>query len=276
MIQSPTLLLSIRQALGNICYTHPQAVTHFALLTPIVLDILSLGMNYRQEASEAAYALKQFSFDLITKPKTALYIHRHSIRKVIVVGAGAVVFALSCFALHRLGVVSYVSSTAINWLKSLSITQRLIAWSKTLNIWRLPVPGGKPFVYIGYTALAGANFYKGWQRLKEHSPKALTSLTGSLIAVGTLAEMFFLGAEVRWHHSGYGLLMMLAPFRSVEFFGTLVTLDSSLYWLSHRQSDYDFANIFVENVSRFIVQMVALSTLQLISNKKENESKSNS
>lgn len=271
MIQSSPYLLSIQQALGNICYAHTQAVTHFALLTPIAIEVLSLGISYRHEISEAARALKQFSFDLITAPRATLNAHNGSIRKVMVIGAGTIVFALSCIALQRLGVAKYVSSTIIDGLKSLSIIQRLTAWLKTVNIWRLPVPGGKPFVYIGYTALAGANLYKGWQRLKERSPMALTSLTGAAIAAGTLAEMFLLGAEVRWHHSGYGLLMMLAPFRSVEFFGTLMTLDSSLYWIAHRALDYDFANIFVENFSHFIIQMVALSTLQLLFSKNRSE-----
>ncbi|CUI17710.1 putative membrane protein [Candidatus Protochlamydia naegleriophila] len=270
MIQSFSLL-SIRQTLGSICYTHTQAVTHFALLAPITIEILSLGIRYWSEADKTALALKQFSFDLITAPRKALQAYSHSIRKVVVIGTGTAAFALSSFALYRLGVTGYVSSTSINWLKSLSIIERLAVWSRTVNIWRLPIPGGEPFVYIGYTALAGANLYKSWQRLKERSPKALTSLTGALIALGTLAEMVLLGTEVRWHHSGYGLLMMLAPFRSVEFFGTLMTLDSSLYWFTHRRFDYDFANIFVENFSHFTIQMVALSSLQLIFSKKRLE-----
>ncbi len=71
---------------------------------------------------------------------------------------------------------------------------------------------------------------------------------------------FYLHNDMRLHHSFFGLLMMAAPSRPVQFLGSAITLDSALYALaplrgySHINAlgvktfrQYDFINSILDN-----------------------------
>jgi hypothetical protein len=269
-------LTTLSNFLGNVCYYHPQAVAKFALLTPVVSDILQTTIQHRQQIDKSVRSLKKFSVELFNDPLKGIKTYRKELINILIISSLTLTAVSSLYALHRLGILKKSFNSIFNALKLIPGVNRLNQWAKSINIWRINIPGGQPFVYIGYSGLASLHLYQCYKRLQQHSIKALTSLTGAMIATATLVDMLFFNAEVHWHHSGYGLLMMLAPFRSIEFFGTLMSMDSALYWISYRTNDYDFANIFVENFSQFCFQMISLSILQSILNKKSTPLENNS
>lgn len=79
-------------------------------------------------------------------------------------------------------------------------------------------------------------------------------------ALSFIFPAFYWNTDMRLHHSFYGLLMMATPFRSLQFLGTVVSLDSALYILAPlrgytsvdalgftRFNQYDFINTIVDN-----------------------------
>ncbi len=65
---------------------------------------------------------------------------------------------------------------------------------------------------------------------------------------------------------------MLTPFRSTEFFETLIlSLDLILYGINSRQSPYDFFHIFVENFTQFCFQIISLYIFQFFLDKKTEQ-----
>jgi hypothetical protein len=80
---------------------------------------------------------------------------------------------------------------------------------------------------------------------------------------------------MRLHHSFIGLLLQLSPFRALRALGGMITLDSALYFLApirggleqlpggvSRFFQYDFQNIIVDNLNRYLSTLAVLCGIQ--------------
>jgi len=75
----------------------------------------------------------------------------------------------------------------------------------------------------------------------------------------------------RLHHSFTGLLLMLAPWRSVQMLGAMIAFDSFLYFFAARRGywnpkhhSYDFMNTVMKNLGLLTCALTALSFFQLV------------
>lgn len=114
--------------------------------------------------------------------------------------------------------------------------------------------------YASVGTLHGALAYKKWE--KGDKLGALFHLfTGALCFA---FPSFYWNNDMRLHHSFYGLLLMATPYRPLQIFGGMVTLDSSLYMLQPwrgyttvdpwgwvQKHEYDFINSVVDNYPLF-------------------------
>lgn len=106
--------------------------------------------------------------------------------------------------------------------------------------------------------------------------RALYHISGALLSIIFPMVYLLQGQSFRLHHSFYGLIAMLVPFRAFNFFGALMTADSYMYfltpsrgyttqqWWGDQLHIYDYSNIFIENIVLFFGVYIALSAFQLL------------
>jgi hypothetical protein len=138
--------------------------------------------------------------------------------------------------------------------------------------------------YASVGALHGALAYNKWK--KGDKLGAVYHLFAA--ALSFVFPAFYWNNDMRLHHSFYGLLLMATPYRSLQFFGGMVTLDSSLYMLAPwrgytsinalglpQKNEYDFINSVVDNYSLFAGGYAGSMMLQNINDNwvKEDEKK---
>ena len=68
--------------------------------------------------------------------------------------------------------------------------------------------------------------------------------------------------DLRIHHDFLGLLIQLAPLRSIKLIGAAFTIDSPLYFINEFRY-YDFANIIVDHFKEILPPIVIASFLEL-------------
>lgn len=114
--------------------------------------------------------------------------------------------------------------------------------------------------YASVGALHGGLAYNKWKKGDKWG--ALYHLFAA--ALSFIFPSFYWNNDMRLHHSFYGLLLMATPYRSLQFLGGVVTLDSSLYmlepwrgytsinaWGWPQKNEYDFINSVVDNFPLF-------------------------
>lgn len=122
-----------------------------------------------------------------------------------------------------------------------------------------------PFAVItGYISILLSNIYKAIETYQTKSKSDFIKYSlNSCITAAAIGAMLFGLYETRWHHMSYGLLCLLFDFRTVNFFGACMTADSMLYWLRPLKDNYDFSNIFIDNVYKFLFQLTVLTTYEI-------------
>lgn len=118
--------------------------------------------------------------------------------------------------------------------------------------------------------------------------------TGALFHIFAAALSFIFPAcywnnDMRLHHSFYGLALMATPYRPLQFFGSLVTLDSVLYFIEPwrgfistnaaglpQKNEYDFINTVVDNYSLYAGCYTGALAVEDVNSAFENASKAES
>lgn len=119
-------------------------------------------------------------------------------------------------------------------------------------------------VYPGYAAILFGHSFKVIEAYQYKSRYDLTKhILSSIITVSTLVAMGSGIYAIRWHHMSYGLLCLLFDFRNINFLGSCMAADSMLYWLRPLKDNYDFSNIFTDNLTAFIFQLTSLTLYEI-------------
>ena len=131
-------------------------------------------------------------------------------------------------------------------------------------VWHPYIPfQTKMVAFFEYIAVGVVHLALSTRNIIKKKPKdAIFHLFAA--ALSFIFPFYYLNCgSMRLHHSFYGLLFMTLPYRATQFFGTLVSLDSSLSMivskrgytdLSKRSLSfrlYDFMNIVVKNFAAF-------------------------
>lgn len=122
----------------------------------------------------------------------------------------------------------------------------------------------KVVVFLEYAALSIAHTVLAIRHLIKGN-KAQAGFHFGAAAMGLAFPLGYLlapGQEMRIHHSFLGLMLMLAPSRPVQIFGSFIAFDSALYFTGYNKSSYgyDYMNAVIDNLPT-VVNSLALNTL---------------
>lgn len=244
------------------------AISAVALFAPVVIDVTIATIRHRVWINDRVIDLTRTIKNSFTpQPGEPPDVARNRILWNIAKVGGALLLVttavLSIYVLIKLGIVAALYAAVSQALSSLTIVQTVQGMCGGINIWNLAIPQTARLVHAGYSLLTVGHLAQAYRHGEENGPRTLFHLFGAALSAVTTVAMLGGHYETRWHHMSYGLLMMLSPFRSMRFFGTAMALDSTLYWIKPGKDNFDFSNIFVSHPIAFVVQMAALSTLEL-------------
>lgn len=152
--------------------------------------------------------------------------------------------------------------------------------------WMVPLPfQTKGVVFAEYASLGlihGGLAYKKWK--EGNRAGALFHIFAA--AMSFIFPAFYWNTDMRLHHSFYGLALMATPYRPLQYFGSLVTLDSALYFIEPwrgyismnaaglpQKNEYDFINTVVDNYSLYAGCYTGALALEDVNNAFDNASK---
>lgn len=151
-----------------------------------------------------------------------------------------------------MGVIGSLALAIFGMYVAIPFATRGFSW----NI-NLPFQTGE-VVLLEYCMLAilhGAIAYSKYKKENSHSYFHLFAA-----AMACLLGIFYFKTDQRLHHSFYGLILMAAPFRSLQFLGSAITLDSACYLIQPMRGyfdansnfhDYDIINTILEKPSYY-------------------------
>ena len=118
--------------------------------------------------------------------------------------------------------------------------------------WTVSLPWQTPAVVFGeYAALGLLHGYQAVSKWR-HNEKASALFHSVAAIMGFVFPSYYLSHEMRLHHSSFGLLMMAIPSFPIQFLGSIITCDSSLYLLYQNYCTTDFMNLFFANYPLFV------------------------
>lgn len=165
---------------------------------------------------------------------------------------------VSIYALVKLMITKGVFASIASALK---LNEVISAVGKFLA--KLIPPEKPPLVYAGYILFGILHFIQMLRQEKVWTPRTFMHAFGATVSFVTPLVMASGRYEARWHHLSYGLIFMLPPSRSMNFFGFGMVVDSLLYWVKPMKDNYDFSNIVQDSLAAFIIQMTALLVIQV-------------
>jgi hypothetical protein len=129
--------------------------------------------------------------------------------------------------------------------------------------WHPYIPFQTPLVvFLEYIAVGTVHLGLATKYIIQKKPnEAIFHIVAA--ALSLIFPLYYLNYEMRLHHSFYGLVLMTLPYRPAKFFGSLVTFDSLLYFISPERGyftmarwgqtfhSYDFINVVVEKFPFF-------------------------
>ncbi|MDP1835431.1 MAG: hypothetical protein Q8K75_05825 [Chlamydiales bacterium] len=122
-------------------------------------------------------------------------------------------------------------------------------------------------VYTGYSLMGlGHSCLAVWSYKERNTMAAIRHIFAACTSFATIRTMMTGLYEARWHHMSYGILSLVPGLTALSCFGTLMTLDSMLYWIKPSKDNFDFSNIFEDNLGAFVIQLVALSCFEIATN----------
>lgn len=117
--------------------------------------------------------------------------------------------------------------------------------------WSISLPWQTPaVVFAEYAALGLLHGYEAVTKWR-HGEKAAAVFHAVAAVMGFVFPSYYLSHEMRLHHSSFGLLMMALPLRPIQFLGSIITFDSSLYLLYSKYNTNDFINLIVAHFTMF-------------------------
>lgn len=150
--------------------------------------------------------------------------------------------------------------------------------AKVESVWSLSsvLPMQTPLVvfleYLTVGALHAVQAVRHWK--KGNKSRAVFHMACTLLSIVFPLGYFFESAHgMRLHHSFIGLLLQLAPWRCVRVFGSVVTFDSSLYFISDKRGyldgkkafhSYDFMNTVVHKMPFVLGCLTGLALIEKI------------
>lgn len=150
-------------------------------------------------------------------------------------------------------VVTYLNSNKVTIITSLFVATLFVLFSEIPTV-----------VYVGYSAISIAHAYET-KRDYDNGSKMdfIKHLFAAATSFSTLGAMITGRYEARWHHMSYGLLAMLPNLTTLNSFGTCMVVDSILYLIKPNKDDFDFSNIFVNNIQFYVLQLTVLTTYEI-------------
>lgn len=134
------------------------------------------------------------------------------------------------------------------------------------------IPQTKLTLFLEYGMLGLLHFYKAF-KAKSKSEAAFHIVSAILSFVfPTFYSFFSPASEIRLHHSFLGLLLQLVPIPALQTFGSMITLDSSLYFFSSVRGfidngvfrSADFMNIVVDHLGSFVQVLTTASVFYVV------------
>ncbi len=167
-------------------------------------------------------------------------------------------------AIKKIFVCSLIFTAALGGVAAAGYIGML--YSRTSSIWAIVdiLPGQTKHVVLAeYLAEGALHLIQAALAAKkgEHSKTAFhlsVALASVIFPLKYLSEK----GVMRLHHSFTGLLLMLAPWRSVKNLGAFIAFDSALYFFP-RSSNYDCMNLIFDNFSYVLTTLTAFCAVQL-------------
>ncbi len=151
-------------------------------------------------------------------------------------------------------IISFLDSNKFNIITSLFVGTLYLIFKDT----------NPTAIYVGYTAIALTHLYGIGQDLVAKDPLNLTKhLFTTVVSVFTIQSMQQGTYPVRWHHMSYGLIAMLPNLHALNSFGAWLAIDSAGYITNPKRDNYDFSNIFTNNLGLYVSQLVILTVYEI-------------
>ncbi len=227
------------------------------LPSAMAIPVALAAIVYIGKASLAAGAFfKKFKVQAGEDPTAARKrITKLIIKTVLIAATTAAAIAIGAY------IISPLFTTGFTWSLSIPFQTKAVVFLEYALIGA---------VHLG---LAARSYQKGDKK------KALFHLFAG--AMGFIFPMFYWNNQMRLHHSIFGLIFMALPFRPIQFIGSLITLDSSLYMFSAARGgyaagtfhSYDFMNVVVDKFPLFCQGYSAALIGQAVNDEWERPSK---
>lgn len=143
-----------------------------------------------------------------------------------------------------------------------------VSLAATSSIWTLHkmLPFQSPAVVIGeYVAIGILHALLAAKNLKEGQKSqaafhAISALFSIIFPIGYQIQPVH---GMRLHHSFIGLALQLAPWKPIQVFGSIISLDSLLYFFApQRVANYDYMNIVVDNFSYVLTSLATMCMIE--------------
>jgi hypothetical protein len=133
----------------------------------------------------------------------------------------------------------------------------------------------KTVVFGEYLAVGALHIAEAVRHFRKgnHSRAVFHLCSAGLSVFFPMKYLLADGDAMRLHHSFIGLILQLAPWRSVRFFGSVITFDSSLYFITPKRGLFDpitgrqlvnadFMNVVLDNFPLLLTGLTAMCLLQ--------------
>lgn len=227
-------------------------------------DLLVNGRSYYQKGKQSLASAKVFLKDAFqAREGESKESANKRIRKNICVAALGTIVALAA-----LGGACYGLSYLIIYMVHAATSGTIAAWN-LYDILPMHSALAISLTYAAVGALHGGMAIKKWREGNKtgaafHMACCLLSFLFPFTYWITATPSF----PVRFHHSFLGLILQLTPFRSLQFYGSLVTFDAGMNALFFQQDglggQFDLQNIVVKNLSSFVTTLSALVGIQYV------------
>lgn len=222
--------------------THHTALALITLIAPLAFEALKFAIENRKEIAE-------FLSNRVTSIKN--FWKGNEITEETIEEKSP--STPSRYTIIKTNIVNFTKANLCAILTSAAVTGLFIFF-----------PEIAPVVYLGYAVLLASHLFKVIQEYKNESKvNVIKHLFAAIVTTSTIGMMLGGIYEVRWHHMSYGLLSMLPNIRALNFFGTCMVVDSMLYWIKPLKDNFDFSNIFENNLLTYILQIGFLGMYEI-------------
>lgn len=256
------------------------SIAPFFILPPLfalpiaVLTITSIGklIANREAIANKAFEAKEFVWDCFTqragesKEESNQRITTNALKAaligMLIIGASA-----SLAYLIQAGIMASALSSLLGWFNSTALGAQISGYIEGFSKGSLynDPPVTSLLIFCEYAFISFLHILQAIRNYDSgNKGRSFYHLINALISMTCPLFMLFNNERLRLHHSFYGLVLQLTPFRALNFLGGMITLDSMLYWAFPNRSNYDYSNILTDHSSAFLWMLTALTSFQVL------------